>query len=351
MENNLSGTMSQYQDKGESLNEEYLSLMDIWLLVRKNKKIATYIGLITLIVGTFVNFLLPPIYSFTTALEVGNQLINDEIIPIESTETVIDKLNTGYIPIVKRRFILENPGVEEEFLFEVKGSNKSQIVQIVSRSDISKKEYINKLHSLIIEEIILDHNRTIDSVKGNANILLSEAKQKLGEIVSKEDSLRKQLESIRNTLESLNVYKNELNKRISKAEMELERFDSSNNENKDIQILMLTNQIGEWRSDLIEIENKSKVEIFVIRQEAEKELNNIEYEKETALTEIRFRETSLDNIQQTRSLGEGAAMSIKPVAPNRLIIVFVTIILSFIFSVIGVLVYDFFSRSNQDKVH
>ena len=347
MENNLSVAMSEHQNNHKSSNEQYLSLMDIWLLVRKNKKLAIYIAVITLSIGSFLNFSLPSIYSFTTALEVGNQIVNDEIVPVEATETVIDKLNTGYIPIIKRKFLQDNPVLKDEFIIEVKGSDKSQIVQIVSRGDVYKTEYINKLHSLIIESIILDHNRTIDSVKANAQILLSEAREKLGRIVSKENALRVQLESIRSTLESLDDYKVQLNKRITKAEKELERINSSNYQNKDIQSLMLTNQIGEWRSDLIEIENQSKVNIFVIRSEAEKELNNVENEKETALTEIRFRETSFDNIQETRSLGKEASMSIKPIEPNRLVIIFVTIILSLIFSVLGILIYDFFSRSNQ----
>jgi len=347
MENNLSGAMSEHQNNNKSSNEQYISLMDIWLLVRKNKKLAIYIAAITLLIGSFLNFSLPSIYSYTTALEVGNQIVNDEIVPVEATETVIDKLNTGYIPIIKRKFLQDNPILKDEFIIEVRGSDKSQIVQIVSKGDVYKAEYINKLHSLIIESIILDHNRTIDSVKANAQILLSEAKEKLGGIASKENALRVQLESIRVTLESLDDYKLQLNKRITKAEQELERINSSNYQNKDIQSLMLTNQIGEWRSDLIEIENESKINIFVIRSEAEKELNNVENEKETAITEIRFRETSFDNIQETRSLGKEASMSIKPIEPNRLVIMFATIILSLVFSVLGILIYDFFSRSNQ----
>ena len=347
MENNLSGAMSEHQNNNKSSNEQYISLMDIWLLVRKNKKLAIYIAAITLLIGSFLNFYLPSIYSYTTALEVGNQIVNDEIVPVEATETVIDKLNTGYIPIIKRKFLQDNPILKDEFVIEVRGSDKSQIVQIVSKGDVYKAEYINKLHSLIIESIILDHNRTIDSVKANAQILLSEAREKLGGIVSKENALRVQLESIRVTLESLDDYKLQLNKRITKAEQELERINSSNYQNKDIQSLMLTNQIGEWRSDLIEIENESKINIFVIRSEAEKELNNVENEKETAIKEIRFRETSFDNIQETRSLGKEASMSIKPIEPNRLVIMFATIILSLVFSVLGILIYDFFSRSNQ----
>lgn len=346
MENNLSPDMSESHNV---TRETSVSLMDIWLLIRKQRGFVLSSIIIISILGGVLAFLLPSIYSFTTAIEIGNQVVNDEIVAIEATETVIDKLNTGYIPLVKRQFIANNPNGDDEYLMEVSGSDKSQIVQILSHGKSSRREYIFKLHTLIVNEIITDHNRTVDAMKANAQILLSEAEQKLGEVISKEQALILQLDSIRISLDSLQDYIEQLNNRINEAELEINKIKPSEkySANDDIKLLMLTNQIGEWRSNLLEVESSSKVDIFVIRADAEKELNNVENEKQTYLNEIRYRQTTLENIQTTRSLGQIAVMSLKPTDPNRLVIIFASIIISLIFSVAGALIIDFVKRSNK----
>ena len=346
MENNLSPDMSTSQN---DTSETFVSLMDIWLLIRKQRGFVLSSIIIISMLGIILAFLLPSIYSYTTAIEIGNQVVNDEIVAIEATETVIDKLNTGYIPLVMREFIANNPSGGDEYLIEVKGSDKSQIVQILSRGTSLSREYISKLHTLIVKEIVTDHNRTVYAIKANAQILLSEAEQKLGEVISKEQALRLQLDSIRISLNSLNDYIKELNNRVNVAELEISKIKLSKNysSNDDVKLLMLTNQIGEWRSNLLEVESSSKVDIFVIRADAEKGLNNVEKEKQTSLNEIKYRQTTLENIQTTRSLGQIAVMSLKPTDPNRLVIIFASIIISLIFSVVGSLLIDFVKRSNK----
>ena len=87
--------------------------------------------------------------------------------------------------------------------------------------------------------------------------------------------------------------------------------------------------------------------IFVIRADAQVKLDNNAQEQKTAQNEIEYRQTNLENIQATRALGQGTVMSLKPVAPNKPLIVAVAFIVGILLAVAGSLVLDFLKRAGQ----
>ena len=120
--------MGTPSDATRSAAAEDVTVMDLWLVIRAYRKFTTtMIGLAT-VLGAAVAFYLPPIHEFTTAIEIGNQVVNDEIIPIEASTTVSDKLQTGYIPLITSQFVQINPDGPDEYVIEVSGSENSQIV-------------------------------------------------------------------------------------------------------------------------------------------------------------------------------------------------------------------------------
>lgn len=341
--------MGAPSDATRSAAAEDVTVMDLWLVIRTYRKFATtMIGLAT-VLGAAVAFYLPPIHEFTTAIEIGNQVVNDEIIPIEASTTVSDKLQTGYIPLITSQFVQKNPDGPDEYVIEVSGSDNSQIVRILSEAPRDQRDLINELHNQVVLELVEDHNRTVDTMRANAEIALSEAEQKLGETVAQDSALTTHLSSIRETLVSLDDYTVELKERIVSAEEDIVslRAQGDTDGNRATQILMLSNQIGVWRTVLVNIENQNKVSIYVIRADAQVKLENNAQEQKTAQNEIEYRKTDMANIQATRALGQGTVMSIKPVAPNKPLIFAVALIIGVLLAVVGALVLDFLKRAGQ----
>jgi len=326
-----------------------VTVMDLWLVIRVYRTFAATITVLSVVLGAAVAFMLPPVHEFTTAIEIGNQVVNDEIIPIEASTTVFDKLQTGYIPLVTSQFVRQNPDGPEEYVIEVSGSENSQIVQLLSEAPRDQQALLSELHNQVVQELVQDHNRTVDAMRANAEIALAEAEQKLGEMVAEERALTDQLSSIGDTLVSLEDYTTELKDRIASAEEEIEALQArrGNNTNVSTQILMLSNQIGAWRTVLVTIENQSKVNIFVIRAGAQAKLDNNEKVQKTHQNEIEYRQTNLENIQTTRALGQGTVMSLKPVAPNKLLILAVALVIGLLLAVAGALLLDFLKRADQ----
>jgi hypothetical protein len=326
-----------------------VTVMDIWLVLRVYRRSVMGVIAAVTLAGAAIAFYLPAQYEFTTAIEIGNQVVNDEIIPIEASTTVVDKLQTGYVPLITSQFVQQNPDGPEEYVIEIKGSENSQIVQVLSQAPRDQRALITDLHGQVVQELVEDHNRTVDAMRANAEIALSEAEQKLGAMVAQERALTAHLSSISDTLFSLDAYTVELKDRITSAEAEINALQQRGGNNTDTatQILMLSNQIGAWRTVLINIENRDKVDIFVIRADAQVKLDNNAQEQKTAQNEIEYRETNLENIQATRALGQGTVMSLKPVAPNKPLIVAVALVIGILAGIATGLILDFLRRAGQ----
>ena len=269
--------------------------------------------------------------------------------PIEASTTVLDKLQTGYIPLITSQFVQQNPDGPDEYVVEVSGSENSQIVQLLTEAPRDQRDLISDLHGRVVQALVEYHNRTVDAMRANAEIALAEAEQKLGEMVAQERALTAHLSSISDTLVSLDDYTVELKDRIANAEAEIEALQARGGSDaaRSTQILMLSNQIGAWRTVLVNIENRDKVNIFVIRADAQVKLDNNAQEQKTAQNEIEYRMTNLENIQATRALGQGTVMSIKPVAPNKPLILAVAFVIGLLIAVAGALVLDFLKRADQ----
>ena len=326
-----------------------VTVMDLWLVIRTYRKFATTAIVLITAIGAALAFYLPPVHEFTTAIEIGNQIQNDEILPIEASTTVSDKLLNGYIPLIANQFVQQNPDGPEEYVIEVSGSENNQVVQLLSEALRDQRDLISELHNRVVQELVEDHNRTVEAVHANAEISLAEAEQKLGEMVAQERALTNHPSSIGDTLVSLDDYTQELKERIASAEAEIDKIQArgSSDGNQSTQILMLSNQIGAWRTVLVNIKNRDKVNIFVIRADAQVKLDNNAQEQKTAQNEIEYRMTFLKNIQATRALGQGTVMSLKPVAPNKPLILAVSFVVGLLIAVAGALVLDFLKRADQ----
>lgn len=350
---------TQTPNSSQRAGSEDVTVMDLWLVIRSYRHFANAMIAFSIVLGAMLAFLLPPVYEHTTAIEIGNQVINNEgdsvgdVVPIEAPETVSDKLETGYIPLIAGQFVRENPEGPAEYVIELSGSENSQIIQLLSEAPADQSALISELHRQIVEELIVDHAQTVDAMRANAELFLAEAEQKLGEMVAQERALTSQVASISDTLISLDDYTRELQVDIDKAEREIEalRVRGGNSGDRSTQMLMLSNQIGEWRRVLVEIENEEKVGIFVIRADAEVKLENNEQEQKTARNEIEYRNATLRNIQATRVLGGGTVMSPKPIAPNKPLILSASFVIGIFLAIAGSLVLDFLKRASHFEKH
>jgi hypothetical protein len=341
VESSATGTPQNLNNSGGDV-----SLLDLWLMIVRFRRYCICSFLAVLFLGSLVAWYLPDQFEFITAIEIGSQTIGQEVVSVEETVTVVDKLSTGYIHFLASQYSRNELEGPVDYIVNVTAGEDSQIVRLESTYPIKYQALIVKLHTAVAEVLIQDHNRTVDLIADAAQVLLDGAEQKLGEYTAIGAALKEQLSSINSSLESLSTYALELQKRILLAEKEITKLNfNCKGEGCTTQILMLTNQIGEWRSLLVNIEDEDKISIYSVQATAKARFDNIGNEQDTAMSEIQFHKASILNVKNTRVLGNTTVISARPVGPDRLLIILVSCVIGFLSVFIMALVLDFAARA------
>ena len=326
-------------------DKDEVTLQDIWLVIREYKTVATGTVVLSVIVGLAFVQLSPSVYEFKTAIEIGTQFQNDEIIPIEPPITVLDKLKEGYIPQAIAGFVEQNPSGPSKYAVATSGSEDSQVIGLLTEARLEHQDIVSQLHESITQRIISDHDRTINSIRADAQTSLARSEQVLGQLVSEEQFFTEYLADLDSTLTQLDTYTEDLRGNVSSAEKDMETAENEDSTER----LLLQNQIGEWRAILVGIENAAKVNIFATRSETEVKLDNIAKEKAVAQDDIEYRKIYLENIKATRVLGVGTVRSLTPVFPDKPMNMATAVLLGLILACVVPLVLNFLRKAEKAR--
>ena len=321
-----------------------ITLMDLWLIVYGRRRLAAIIIGLVAVLGIVLAFALPAQYQYRTAIEIGNQVVNGQIQPIEAPLTVIAKLQNGYIPALTNKFVEENADGPKKYDFDVQGSKDSQIVTIVSQGPKRIADKHISLHRLIADALVQDHNRTVDEIRANDEILLSEAQQNLNGLVADEKSLGNQITTFDGAVTDMQRQSKEIESRVTQLEGQLVTLRNQGGDAAHAtQAMLIAQEIGQLKAVQVDLDQKT-IEARIPRAKTEAKLENNAAQQDTARNTIKYRETTLKNIQVTRSLG--TVTSIQPVAPNKPVVVAVAVVLGVLIAVLAALADDFFARAN-----
>ena len=138
-----------------------ISLVDITLvLLRRKALIAIVLGL-SIIVGILATTLTSNRLSYTTTIKIGTHIIDNKVVPLETPETLLVKINHSFIPQVLNEFptpVSINASVPK----------KSEVILLTATAaqDSDDKTPIVLLNRLakIIEQ---DQNKIFASIKDN----------------------------------------------------------------------------------------------------------------------------------------------------------------------------------------
>ena len=322
-----------------------MTLMDLWLIVRVRKYLSAAVVGIAVVMGIVLALALPVQHRFTTVIEIGDQIVNDEIEPIEALTTVVAKLQDGYIPTATIQFVEAMSNGPGYYSFEVAGSEESQIVTVVSKGPRGEAPSHIALHGRIADALIQDHNRTADAMRGNAAILLAQAKEERGRLIAEEKAAAEQIEMFGSAIANMEKQSAEVEKRVALLDEHLSVLRSRPDSSSATQAMLLSQQIGELMTLQAEVNEKASLDLRIKRSNTQARLATIVQQQETACSAIRYSETTRQNIQATRVLGDGTIISMRPVAPSKAVVIIVALIIGLVVAVVFALALDFFAKA------
>lgn len=182
MKENQPQTLPVYPVQYISNTQDEISLVEIWLTLRKHRKLFLITAIGVTLLGLVLALLTTKGYDLNTSLEIGTEIRDGIPTPIESPETTKAKLESALIPMVKNEL---NSDKEEPKRYKVDVAIPKNSALIVLTSKTSKKDesMYRDLHNKIVGAISQDHSKFIKLLKNNlqaelalANIHLDEMK-------------------------------------------------------------------------------------------------------------------------------------------------------------------------------
>lgn len=175
-----------HENTYQSANE--VSLIDLAMVLIKRKALIITIIIGFLIFSISVALLTSKKYTYSTSLEIGSQIINDNIRPFESPQTLSAKLQNGFIPKALSKQHKTSQKDSPKFKIEVSIPKDSKIVVLKAVGTDEKGNIINKLLQDTANFAIEDHNRVYEAVRKNLTSQIEQTEIELSSLNTAEDS-------------------------------------------------------------------------------------------------------------------------------------------------------------------
>lgn len=180
-----------------------ISLVDISLVLVRNKSLFYIVFLLVLLIGSAVALYLPEKFSYTSTIEIGHQVENGKARQLEPSSTLLAKLEHGYISQVILDYRKTNPDDDEKYeIIASEPESNSSILLLQTEGTEDQEEILIDFLASITQYAIDDHNRIYLSVKNDLESRLKQANTNLN-LLRKSNNNETEVASYQNIVESL----------------------------------------------------------------------------------------------------------------------------------------------------
>lgn len=255
-----------------------IDLVDLWLFLNRYWKLLVVSVVISVLLAGIYLWLRKPVYEYLTLVEIGTQIVDEQIILIESPESVQTKLLQGYLPDVWREHYSTRPDDEARYDIAVSVPKDSDMVLVATEGPQSAVEEFRVIHAELLARLIADHNRIIDVIRQSLKTRIVKAEAQLDALLSGAELLKAEQSRLAERQQNLLIAANE---RIELNQRELARLEEEHRH----RLAMLDEQLGLRK---IELSRQAHAERLLDEQilELENLLVRVREDENQALREV-----------------------------------------------------------------
>ena len=194
--------------------DDEISLIDLAIVLIRHKTIIAVIFTATIALGVTMTLFTPRIYTFSSTIEIGSQIINSSIQPLESPQALLAKLQYGYIPQLLIEHKQSSPSNKKKYQIKASVPKGSNILLLETKGTKEQEDILKTLLQTVSQKAIQDHNHILASVRSNLKARLKQTNNNLKSLKSGSEKevatnqelieiLNSQLANLRNTREIL----------------------------------------------------------------------------------------------------------------------------------------------------
>lgn len=156
-----------------STNDE-INLTDLALILIRRKTLVLIIFISVLVASIIFSVLTPRAYTYSTTIEVGSQIINGSLKPLESAHTLVAKIEYNYIPLILNQ--LKQSDSKNKTIYRVKSSvlKSSNIALLEIKGTEAESETLIAILEKASQQAVQDHTRIYQSIKSSLEAQLKQ---------------------------------------------------------------------------------------------------------------------------------------------------------------------------------
>jgi len=188
-DNELQQLKPVYIHEAFATHEDEVSLIDLALVLVRRKRIIISILSLFIALGVAAALFLPKKYDYRSSIEIGTQLINGNIKPIEPPSSLLAKADYSFIPKVLSQYQQNNP--EDDKTYEIKANNPkgSNIITLSMSASEDKPELVNAFIKSVTQNIKLGHEELFNTIKETLELQLTQATNRLNSMNNSSENL------------------------------------------------------------------------------------------------------------------------------------------------------------------
>ena len=167
-----------------SVQEEDINLVDLWISFRRYKKRFILVFTVVFVAGLLHSyFTYERKYSLVSSIQIGTREKDDAILPVESPESLLSKVNSSIIPAYTNAWKQQN---DFEGLLDTESSNpkNSNVILIINKTANEGIAIVSDFQRGLVKTIIDDHKRMINLLKSKVESELRQAQMGLDNLIN-----------------------------------------------------------------------------------------------------------------------------------------------------------------------
>lgn len=325
--------------------EDEISLIDMWLVLVRRKWILAAVMVTATLGGLAYALFLPPKYAYSTTIEIGSQIQNNQATPIEAPDSVRAKIAESYIPLVLHE--RQQGMLDERKRYEIKVDvpKNSQVIVLRSEGREQDEDTYTALHRAVVERIQDDHKRVSNVLRRNLEALVADRERKIAGFQEDGQMLAAQLKRLADERDLITKEIEQTEQLIAAAGRNHERAIREAADGPGaVTLMLITDELRNNRSRLTELKQRVLVELPNRHDQLEKSLSDVRRSQEEEKAQIESLRLSLQGLLETRAVTPPIRL-LEPIGPGRGVIVILSVLLGLMFGIFAALFSEFLSKA------
>lgn len=324
--------------------EDEINLVDLWLVLVRRRNVVISTAALIVMAGLLYVLLISPSYQYTTSIEIGSRINGNSQVLIESPETLLAKMEEGYVPLARQKYLVEHSERDSVPKIDSRIPKGSQIIVLESTGPESEIAMHKTVQQAVVDMVLHDHSRIVDVVRKETEILQNKAKAKLEELQDAATLNRAREKRLSDVTVLLTTQVAEVRADLQRAMANREQAGKKiATESKVMILLMLDSEIQQHRQHLARLEERLQVAIADQRDALTKALGDNRRAQRNQRDTIAKLEIQLANLRETRALLP-LMRSPEPSGPGGSLIMVLSLIVGLLLGVFAAFFAEFLAK-------